>query len=234
LSDGISAEVKDGICTIELAFGERNLLNAGNMAALRVALLDSDSATNIHAILLASAGPIFCGGLDIAAIRAGADPVMFASALVELLHVFPRLRKPIAAAVQGDALASGASLVAAVDYAVAASHALLGTQEVTVGIWPMVAQVPLIHRLGIRAAMENVGSGVAFTAKRAFEVGLVQEVVSAGQVRDHAAAWLSLARRGSPASEVGRPAFYEFAAMSYDDALDAALLKFAGMFAPPN
>ena len=58
---------------------------------------------------------MFCGGLDIERIQAGADPVAFAAALVDLLRIFPRLGKPVIAAVNGDALASGYALVCAAD-----------------------------------------------------------------------------------------------------------------------
>ena len=69
---------------------------------------------------------MFCGGLDLPALEAGADPVEFAYALVQLLQLVPTLTKPIAAAVQGDALGSGSALVAAVDYAVSVPDAMIG------------------------------------------------------------------------------------------------------------
>ena len=165
-----------------------------------------------------------------AAIRAGADPVSFAAALVSLLHVLPRLTKPIATMVHGDALAGGSALVAAVDYAVCVPGARIGSQEVGAGIWPMIAQVPLVHRIGLRPALENIGSGEPFSARRAHEVGLVQEVVESPDLRPRAERWLRLAQRAAGAYRLGRPSLYEFASMDYDEALDAALRRFAAMF----
>ncbi len=230
MTGSVVAQDTDGLRTLTFEAGDRNLLNPHLMTLLREALIAADADDDVTAILLTSSGPLFCGGLDIPAIRAGADPVVFAGDLVQLLHVFPRLTKPIAAAVHGDALAGGSALVAAMDYAVAVPTARIGSQEVSAGIWPMVAQVPLAHRIGVRAALENIGSGEPFTAERAREVGLVQAVVEPSELVPAVVDWLTRAQRGAPAYGLGRPSFYEFAAMDYDAALDAAFARFASMF----
>jgi enoyl-CoA hydratase/carnithine racemase len=220
----------EGMRVLTFANGERNLLNPESMSQILEAITAADDDESVHAILLVTTGEVYCGGLDITAIRAGANPVDFAGALVSLLHVFPRLRKPIATAVQGDALAGGAALVAAVDYAVAVPLARIGSQEVAHGIWPMIAQVPLVHRIGVRHALENIGCGEPFTARRAQEVGLVQAVVAPDELMSSTKAWLTLAQRGAGAYSLGRPSLHEFANMPYDEALDAALDRFASMF----
>lgn len=219
-----------GVATVTLSGSERNLLDPDTMAATVRALAAADADPAVSGILITGAGEVFCGGLDIAAIRAGADPVAFATALVELLKAIPRLSKPIAARVNGDAVASGASIVAACDYAVAVASARVGTLEVSVGIWPMVAQVPLIKRLGVRAAMENIGSGIPFTADRAREIGLVNRVVEPDGLDAACHEWLAAAARGGTAAAIGRPIAYEVDALPYDAALDHALAAFAGMF----
>ena len=211
--------------TLVLDSGPRNLLDPPTMALLHDALLAADRDPDVLGVLLTAAGDVFCGGLDIAAIRAGADPVEFAGALARLLRLLPTLGTPVAAAVQG-----GAGLVAAVDYAVAVPSAMIGSQEVANGIWPMVAQVPLVHRIGVRHALENIGSGEPFTAQRAHEVGLVQEVVDPAELVGRARRWLLLAQRGAAAYRLGRPTFYELAALDYDTALDTAYERFASMF----
>ena len=218
-----------GILTLYIDGPEKNLLNPGVMRGLLAELKAADANADVKAILITGRGDAFCGGLDLAAIRAGGDPVEFAACLAELLKEFPRLRKPVAAAVNGDAVASGGSIVAAVDYAVALKSAKIGSYEVSVGVWPMVAQVPLIHRLGARAAMENVGSGNPLTADRSFEIGLVNAVTNEANLISTAKAWLVDATRAGAAAH-GRVSYYELAAMSYDDALDAALDKFAAQF----
>lgn len=209
--------------------GEGNLLNPTVISAVIAELTAADADGSVTGVVITGAGGAFCHGLDIPAIQAGGDPVEFAEALARLLKLLPALGLPVVAAVNGDAVASGASIVAACDYAVSLPDVRIGTREVSVGIWPMVAQVPLIHRLGVRFAMENIGSGEPFTAQRAREVGLVNEVVDRAGLIPAAEAWLAKAARGGAVVKTGRPAFYRLAELDYADALDAAVELFADM-----
>ncbi len=215
--------------TIVIDGPDRNLLNPEVMANVGADLRAAEADSSVDGIIVTGAGNDFCGGLDLASIRAGGNPIEFARSLADLLKIFPRLTKPVVAVVNGDAVASGGSIVAACDFGVAASHVKIGSYEVAVGVWPMVAQVPMIARLGAKRAMENIGAGEPFSAQRAFEVGLVNRVEEAGKIRGVAEEWLTLAARGG-AANAGRVSFYELAEMTYDNGLDAALEKFAAQF----
>lgn len=215
--------------TITNPSGEGNLLNPDVIDEILRALRQADDDPAVTGIILTGAGDVFCSGLDIPAIQAGGDPVAFATALAELLKCLPLLRTATVAAVNGNAVASGASIVAAVDYAVSVPDARIGTREVSLGIWPMVAQVPLIKRLGVRWAMENIGVGEPFTAQRAQEVGLINEIQPASEIIASAKRWLEKASRAGAVAAVGRPAFYRFAEMNYAEALDASVELFAEM-----
>lgn len=217
------------IATVVIDGPERNLLNPDVMAAVAQGLTRANEDVAVTGIILTGAGEDFCGGLDLAGIRAGGDPVDYARSLAELLKLIPTLVKPVVAVVNGDAVASGGSIVAACDFAVILPDAKVGSYEVGVNVWPMVAQVPLIKRLGARAAMENVGSGDPFTAQRAHELGLVNAIAPASELRSVAEAWLSRAARGARVYG-GRPFFYEIDEMPYDAALDLSLEKFAAQF----
>jgi len=216
------------ILTIEN--GPRNLLNPLVIRQLQRELEHAESNPDVLGVLITGNGDWFCGGLDIPALEGGADPVEFGQALVDCLKVFPTLGVPIAAAVNGDALASGASYISACDYAVAAKTAHIGTMEVSAGRWPMIAQVPVIHRIGARASMENVGSGEPFSAERAKEVGLVQRVVEPGTEVEAALDWLALASRAPSATPEGRRSLYELAQLPYAEALDGSLARFVALF----
>lgn len=120
-------------------------------------------------------------------------------------------------------------MVAACDYAVVVPDARVGSYEVSVAVWPMIAQVPLVHRIGARAAMENIGAGEPFTADRAYEVGLVQGVAALVDADAAVRRWLANAARAGAAAP-GRRSLYELAEMSYDDALDASLSRFVAQF----
>lgn len=230
-SPGLSAACEQGTLMLTLDRAPRNLLEPGLMDALRQALLDADADAKVSAIIIQGAGENFCAGLDVALMRQSADgPLRFSRALVALFKVFPRLGTPVIAAVRGEALAGGYSLVCAVDVAVAAVGARLGTYEASLGIWPMLAQVPPLHRLQSRHALENILTGDPFSAERALEVGIVNEVVAPerldGAVRD----WATRITRAGVNLAAGRRAFYTLLDLPYEQALDDAFGRFAEQF----
>lgn len=227
---GLERSREDGLALLTLAKPPRNLLDPELMGAFREAILDADDDADVEAIVLAGEGATFCGGLDIERIQAGADPVDFASALVELLRIFPKLGKPVLAAVGGDALASGYALVCAADIAIAADHVRIGTVEASVGIWPMIAQVAPLQRLHPRHALQNLLTGEPFDARRALEVGIVNAVVGADELWAEVRRWAKLSVGAGSALAAGRRSFYRFLDLSYDEALTASLEEFRGMF----
>lgn len=230
MAEDAGLQIDEGIATIEIAGPGRNLLNPTNMAHLEAQLRAADAHQGVTGIVLTGSGDTFCGGLDLGAIGDGESPVDFAAALVGILRLFPSFTKPVAAAVNGDAVASGGALVAACDYAVASPDALIGSYEVSVGVWPMVAQVPIIKRIGARAAMENIASGEPFTAERACEVGLLNVVTDSSTVMSETRAWLLKAARAGAVMATGRPTLYELETLDFDEALQVALSKFSRMF----
>jgi len=230
MAEDAGLRVDEGIATIEIAGPGRNLLNPTNMAQLEAQLRAADAHQGVTGIVLTGSGDTFCGGLDLGAIGDGESPVDFAAALVSILRLFPSFTKPVAAAVNGDAVASGGALVAACDFAVASPDVLIGSYEVSVGVWPMVAQVPIIKRIGARAAMENIASGEPFTAERAREVGLLNVVTEPSTVMSEARSWLLKAARAGAVMATGRPTLYELEALDFDEALQVALSKFSRMF----
>jgi enoyl-CoA hydratase/carnithine racemase len=227
---GLERSREDGLARLTLAKPPRNLLDPELMAAMRDAILEADADSDIQAIVLCGEGTTFCGGLDIERIQAGADPVAFASGLVELLRVFPRLGKPVLAALGGDALASGYALVCAADIAIAADHVRIGTVEASVGIWPMIAQVPPLQRLHPRHALQNLLTGEPFDAQRALEIGIVNAVVGADELSTEVHRWAKLSVGAGKALAAGRRSFYRFLDLSYDEALTASLEEFRSMF----
>lgn len=210
----------------------RNLLDPVTIGALADELRRCDRDESVAAVVLTGSGDTFCGGLDVAAIQAGGDPVAFASALVELLRLIPTLGKPVLAAVNGDALASGFALVCIADYAAAVPQAQLGTPEASGGFWPMTAQVPLLQRLLPRHALQYILAGVPFDADHALRVGAIDRVVAAEELEQTVLDYAALAIRAGAALAAGRRSFYRFLDLSYDDALDQALGEFAALFRP--
>ena len=116
------------VSRVEITGPGRNLLNPEVMAKLEADLRAAGDDPNTTGIILTGAGDVFCGGLDVPAIQAGADPIPFYSALISILKLIPELPKPVLALVNGDAVASGGAFVAVSDYAVSVPDAKIGSK----------------------------------------------------------------------------------------------------------
>jgi enoyl-CoA hydratase/carnithine racemase len=229
-SEHVTLRVEAEIATVRLVRPPANLLDSATAAALLEALREAGDDDAVKAIVLSGSGSAFCGGTDLEKIRGGEDPVAFARTIVDTFKLLPRLPKPIVAAVNGDALMGGFGLACACDIVLAADSARLGTVEASMGMWPMIAQVPALHRVPRRALIANVLTGEPWDATRALELGIVNSVVPISDLDAEVARWTALVTRGGSAIASGRRLFYEAADIPYENGLDAALGAFASMF----
>ena len=111
------------------------------------------------------------------------------------------LVKPIIARVNGFALGGGLEMALACDIIIAADHAYLGLPEPRVGL---IAGAMGVHRLPrqipLKAAMGYMLTGRHIPAKRAFELGLVSEVVSREQLDETVQSYIDDILRCAPLS----------------------------------
>ena len=102
------------------------------------------------------------------------------------------LFKPIIARVNGYALGGGFEMALASDIIVAAEHARFGLTEPKVGL---IAGAMGVHRLPrqgpLKAVMGHMLTGRHMTAQRAYELGLVNEVVPADGLDEAVDKWVA-------------------------------------------
>lgn len=220
----------DRIAWVTLDRPERNLLDAEMTATLHRTLVELDDADDVGAIVLTGAGEYFCGGADGPGLRATGTAKEFADAAVDLFGQCARSRTPILAAVNGDALAGGFGLVCSADIVVAAEGTRLGTIEATLGTWPVIAQVAAARRVPPKAAITNALTGHPFDAPRAYELGIIDEVVPADRLRSRVEEYARLAMGSGAAGAVGRPLFHRGTTQPLDQALREGADAFVTMF----
>jgi len=93
------------------------------------------------------------------------------------------LTKPVIAAVNGAALGGGLEVVLACDIVVAAECASFGLPEPKIGVAALAGGMHQLPRqIGLKAAMEMLLTGDPIDAQRAFELGLVNQVVPASEL----------------------------------------------------
>lgn len=121
------------VATVTFDRPPNNHVNAVIMRDLADALerLDTDDA--VRAVVLASAGKVFCGGADLAAGGLlGGGEVGLSDFYAQVVRLFGT-RKPIVAALQGAAVGAGLGLALAADFRVAAPEARLTANFVKLG-----------------------------------------------------------------------------------------------------
>lgn len=171
---------------------QRNALDADTIAGIGEAFAAAETDESVRVIILTGAGDkAFCAGMDLKAFAAGKarrDPNR-PSTDIFTRRIYP---KPIIAAANGTAVAGGFELMIACDLVVAADHAMFGIAEVKRGLVAAGGGTRLPVRIPLAVALEMGLTGDLIDARRAFDLGLVNRVVSKERVMDEA---LALAER---------------------------------------
>ena len=183
MSPPITYEVRDHIAHITLRRPERrNALNA-EMSALLHEYWRRFAASEERVALLSAEGDHFCGGVDVS------DPSK--EAWKGVPNVGARIDKPLISAVQGWAVGAGFTLTMMSDLCVVDDTAQFMFPEARLGLFGGIT-AGLVARIPHKVALEFLMLGDPLPAQRAYEVGLVNRVVPAGQA--HGAA-LQMAQR---------------------------------------
>lgn len=162
---------------------KRNAFSPEMMEELSEALTVLDRDDDLWVGVVCAEGEHFTAGLDM--------PKFFGPTAVRLdrpagnidpFSLENRCRKPIVTAIQGICFTIGIEIMLAGDIVVAADDARLCQMESKRGIAPLGgAHFRYITRAGWGNAMYHLFLCDEFTAAEAYRVGLVQEVVPAGQ-----------------------------------------------------
>jgi Delta3-Delta2-enoyl-CoA isomerase len=156
-----------------------------------------NSAPNdgVRALVLSGAPGRFCAGLDVPLLLTFDRPAMafLWRELYALMRALACSPIPIAAALTGHAPAGGTVLPLFCDWrAIAEGDFKMGLNEVQVGIpLPPVILAALRRLVGARQAEHLAVGGLIISAAQAASIGLVDAMVPADQVVDHAVRWCS-------------------------------------------
>ena len=163
--NALSAGVRDGL--------------AGGMAA---AMADSEA----KAVVLICEGRTFIAGADITEFG-GAQK---GASLFDVQDAMEGSSKPVIAAIHGTALGGGLEVALCAHYRVAVPSARCGLPEVNLGLLPGAGGTQRLPRIvGVQKALEMMTSGQHVPAKACLEMGLVDEIVEEGKLRDGAIAF---------------------------------------------
>jgi enoyl-CoA hydratase/carnithine racemase len=228
MSDEIQTTVTDGIATVTMNRpAQRNAMNRALLDGLRKSFDDLDERKDVRVIVVGGAGPAFCAGMDLKEMEARGGTADPESDVVDVLQRVERSKHPTIAMVHGDAIAGGCELALHCDLRVMAETARIGMPLARIGlIVPFTLGQKLIEVIGPAHTRHLMFTGRPIDGRRAFEIGMVHQVVPAADVESATQTLARTIADNAPLSLAGIKAVIQRSLelrskLSHDD-LDAA------------
>lgn len=205
-TEQLLVELKGRVAVITLNRPEaRNALSPELTGALRRAIAWAADAPEVGALLLTGAGGAFCSGGDVKAMgktTAGGEPVKTPSfedqyqemraRHHEISGALHRMRKPTLAVLPGPAAGAGMSIALSCDMRFAAQSTFLSTAYARIGVSGDYGIAWLLTRVvGPARARALLLTSERVPAQRAYEIGLVTEVIADDALHSAALAFAS-------------------------------------------
>ena len=178
----------DGVAVLRLDNPKVNAMSTALLAELRDAA-DGLTADPPGAVVVFGGDRVFAAGADISEFGGPEEGRRIGAAFRDALGAVAAIPRFTIAAITGVALGGGCELALACDWRICAEGARLGQPEILLGIIPGGGGTQRLPRLvGATRAKEIILTGRQVTADEALRIGLVDEVVPAGEVLDRALA----------------------------------------------
>lgn len=156
----------------------RNALTIELMHAISNAVDAADKDESQRILIVRGAGKAFCTGLDLEEVSKGEHAHQSAGAVAKMLLAISQTRLVTIAAVHGAAVAGGAGIMSACDFVIAAERTKFGYPEPRRGLVAAAVMTFLRRQLRERDVRELLFTGELIETQRAFEIGLINRVVS--------------------------------------------------------
>lgn len=162
---------------------KRNAFTPTMLQELAFALAYAHQSQDIWCVLIEAEGPAFCAGMDLTIFQNPALDITNESLPkptkeITIGDAFKNLEKPCIAKVEGSVFAGGFLIIGGCSFVVSVDDALFGLSEVKRGIFPMQVMATLLKIMPQRKAMEMAILGKNYSAKEAFELGIVTHLSS--------------------------------------------------------
>jgi 3-hydroxyacyl-CoA dehydrogenase / enoyl-CoA hydratase / 3-hydroxybutyryl-CoA epimerase len=172
------------VATFDLPGESVNKLTRGVVDEFRALMDRVDSDPSIRAVVIISGKPdLFIAGADIDGfleLRTAAEAEALSREGQEMMNRIERLRAPVVYAIHGACLGGGLEGALAAAYRIATDHprTVLALPEVQLGLIPGAGGTQrLPRRVGLRQSLEMILQGKNVRAKKALQIGLIDELV---------------------------------------------------------
>lgn len=179
----ILTEINNKILTLTINRPEKlNALNQQTLKEIEKVILEAQDNTDIAAIIITGSGQkSFIAGADISELAQSnaITGMKFATYGQKVMSTIEQSGKPVIAAINGFALGGGCELAMSCHMRIASDNAIFGQPEIKLGVIPGFGGTQRLVRLvGKGRALEMNLMGNMVDATRAYEMGLVNQVVA--------------------------------------------------------
>lgn len=177
----VTAVLDDHVAIVRIDAPPHNFVNLDLLRALAEQLEALDDDIHCRTVVIASTGKTFCAGADFSGVDPR-NPIDPRPLYAQAMRLFAT-RKPIVAAVQGAAIGAGLGLAMAADFRIGCADSRFAANFTRLGFHPgfgLTYTLPAV--LGPQHAARMFYSGERIAAKRAHEMGLLDEVVAADEL----------------------------------------------------
>ncbi|MEM8796081.1 MAG: crotonase/enoyl-CoA hydratase family protein [Pseudomonadota bacterium] len=179
MTDHIKITEEDGIRIVRIDRVEKKNALTQDMYQAMAEALETMGDSDLGAIVFFGAPEIFTAGNDISDFMARAMTTdLTTSPTIRFLKALVTCEKPMLAGVDGKAIGVGTTMLMHCDLVYASDRASLKTPFLTLGLVPEAGSSLLAPKImGHHRAFELLVLGETFSAERAREAGLVNQVV---------------------------------------------------------
>lgn len=184
MPESILLETSETIATITLNRPDKhNALNGEMITGLHQALLKVKDDDSLRALILTANGKSFSAGADLNWMKESInysreENIDDAKKLAHAIQALYELSLPTIAAVHGNVFGGALGLVCAADIAIAESNAVFCLSEVKLGLIPAVISPYVVNSMGQRNAKRYFTTAERFSAEKASELGVINEIVA--------------------------------------------------------
>lgn len=229
----ILLEIRDCVGILSLNRPQKfNTFSSQLARELNDALRELDRDERVRVVIVKGEGKAFSTGIDLAEFpgRSREAYKEWVSRMDEMHSTVAGMAKPVIAMAHGYAVANGAGLLAAADFAVVAEGTKIGTTAINVGLLCTGPIIPLSYGLGKKKALEMLLCGDMIDADEALRLGLVNRVVPLERLESETLAFAEKLLSRSPlAVKLGKQFYYRMIDMPFAQRFDLSSDVFSGL-----
>jgi enoyl-CoA hydratase/carnithine racemase len=168
-----------GILTIEFNRPDKkNAITSQMYQAMADAIKEAESDSAVRAILIVGKPEIFTAGNDLEDFLKNTSAEVADRPVAQFMRALSAATKPVVAAVAGNAVGIGTTMLMPCDLVYAAENAKFALPFTQLGLCPEFSSSMLFPQMvGYPRAAEKLLLGEAFSAQEAYEMGMVSRIL---------------------------------------------------------